>query len=214
MINVDITVGIDPGFSGGIGVLMGGHGLVYDLPIETIIMKTTKRKRKRYDIVALVNILKPLTVDGVNVVFAIEDVTPMTGEGVTSSFNFGEGKGILLGVVTALTGERPNLVRPQVWKKEFPELTQSDEIVGLKSELKALKTQHKLITEKSLKKDKKKEIDALNRKVKTLAKDGARSLASSMFPDIKDSFKLKKHDGRAESLLIAKYAQQHLRGEE
>lgn len=37
------------------------------------------------------------------------------------------------------------------------------------------------------------------------AKSEARSLASILYPDLKNKFELKKHDGRAEAILIARY---------
>lgn len=51
-------------------------------------------------------------------VVIMEKVHAYTGQGVTSSFNFGVGNGALLGIVGAF-GLPVTLVRPQTWKKSL-----------------------------------------------------------------------------------------------
>ena len=49
-------------------------------------------------------------------------------------------------------------------------------------------------------------------KAKKLAKDHARELAKILYPNLKDSFELKKDDGKAEAILIAEYTRRHHNG--
>lgn len=51
-------------------------------------------------------------------VACIEQVGAMPGQGVTSMFTFGKSAGFAEGVIRAL-GIKYQLVRPQIWKKEF-----------------------------------------------------------------------------------------------
>ena len=51
-------------------------------------------------------------------VACVEQIGAMPGQGVTSMFNFGKSAGFIEGVLQALE-IRYQLVRPQVWKKEF-----------------------------------------------------------------------------------------------
>jgi len=51
------------------------------------------------------------------VIVVIEDVNAMPKQGVTSSFNFGMSKGVILGVVQALSVPY-ELVKPVVWKRK------------------------------------------------------------------------------------------------
>jgi len=214
MSKIDVTIAIDPGFSGAIGVLLGDQGCVFDIPtykIESGKTKTGKvRYRTEYDVPKMVDILKPFAVNNAPLI-ALEDVSAMTGEGVTSSFHFGQGKGICIGIMVALFGKYPHLIRAATWKKGFPEITNSDTILVTKEHLKALRSQVKVIKDKAREKVIRKEIAVLNRKVKAESKDSARKLATSLFPEIEDKFRLKKHDGRAESLLIALYARRKYR---
>lgn len=53
-----------------------------------------------------------------NIVCAVESVSAMPGQGVTSMFNFGKGFGWILGTLEAYDVPY-ELIRPQKWKKEF-----------------------------------------------------------------------------------------------
>ncbi|MBQ8737780.1 MAG: hypothetical protein IJY78_08200 [Bacteroidaceae bacterium] len=53
-----------------------------------------------------------------NIVCAVESVSAMPGQGVTSMFNFGKGFGWTLGTLEAYDVPY-ELIRPQKWKKEF-----------------------------------------------------------------------------------------------
>ena len=218
---MDISIAIDPGYQGSIGILVGNAGVVYDTPIRKI--KTTRKTAKgnakiktEYAVDEMVGILKPFAFNEAEPVVSLEDVNAMTGEGVTSSFNFGEGKGIWIGICASLFGHKPHLVRATTWKKDYPEITGCSEIVAYKAEQKDLRIQLKDIPvkgkrlstkEKELKKSINKEISSIGRKIKYIEKQRARELAAMLYPDISNLFKRVKDSDRAEALLIARWTQ-------
>lgn len=75
--------------------------------------KITVRPYDDQDYIEFMNGLK-----GKKVVACIEQVGAMPGQGVTSMFTFGKSAGFAEGVIRAL-GIKYQLVRPQIWKKEF-----------------------------------------------------------------------------------------------
>ena len=137
--------GIDPGAKGAIALQYNdGRAFVYDMPMLG----------KEVNGAEVASIFKEFPAEHV----WIEQVNSF-GMGRTSAYNFGQGVGILKGVMAAL--EVPyTLVTPQKWKKHF----------GLSKE-----------------------------------KDHSRLLATRLYPSMADQFALKKHDGRAEAILIGKY---------
>lgn len=119
-----IFIGIDPGLHGAVGVLndgpiMGGPPtplcpVVYDTP--TMVVSGVKEKTV-YNKAAMAFILEPWK-DRSDVLVILENVHSMPKQGVSSSFSFGEGKGIWEGIIAAykLPLEMPS---PQRWKKEI-----------------------------------------------------------------------------------------------
>lgn len=105
----DIIIGIDPGaVSGAYSVLTrdGKFCLCNDFPVKD---KMIDGKQLADD---LDNIIK--ATGEANAI--LEHVNAMPGQGVCSSFNFGQGFGIIKGVLDAF--EVPyDLVRPAKWKK-------------------------------------------------------------------------------------------------
>jgi len=109
-------IGIDPGQTGAVAALdEEGKVLgVCDTPILTI--KKNKGTRHELDRPAMVTIIYRITQDGPSVYAAIERVNSMPGQGVASSFSFGMGYGIWLGILTSLHIPH-DLVHPTRWKK-------------------------------------------------------------------------------------------------
>ena len=98
---------IDPGITGAIAVLETGAVYFYDMPVLT-----ARNGKSRVDAQALGRIL-----DGCDEV-AIEEVSAMPGQGLSSTFGFGYSAGVCAGVCGAL--EIPvRMVRPQKWKATF-----------------------------------------------------------------------------------------------
>ena len=196
----DIVIGLDPGVTGGITIVYkNGKVNIHRIPIETVVVN--KKTKKKYDLKGVVALLKPL--DGKEVLFVQERVSSMPGEGSVSSHNFGRSAGSTIGIAYAL-GFSLVEVSSMKWKKHFPLLI-NDEIRDFKAQAKDLRVIAKTLKDKGAKKENKKQIDKLNRQVKSVAKRLARELVISLHPELKDDFKQKNSDGMAESLLIALY---------
>jgi len=196
----DMVVGLDPGVTGGITIVYkNGKVNIHRIPVKTVTVN--KKKKKKYDLEAVVAILKPL--EGKKVLFVQERVASMPGEGSVSAFSFGRSAGSTIGIAYALEFDVIE-VGSMTWKKHFPSLI-NDEIIDYKAQAKDLRVIAKTLKDKASKKENKKQIDKLNRQVKTVAKRMARELVMSLHPELADDFKQKNSDGMAESLLIALY---------
>ena len=126
-----IYIGIDPGLHGAVGTL------IEEPEIETYDMDGSAGRRPtgktiltphvfdtptvevdgkfKYLVGGMALLLKPFA-NRSNVLAILEDVHSMPKQGVASSFNFGVGKGVWLGILGAY--EIPfELVSPQRWKK-------------------------------------------------------------------------------------------------
>ena len=208
----NIFIGIDIGVSGGIAIIDNNKSpVVYKMPTEQIIVN--KKKKKVYNIIEIVKILKPYK--NKKTILVQEKVSAFSGQGVTSSFNFGKSTGITLGIGMAL-GFKMCEISPQKWKKHFPELN-TEGIQKLRDEtkrnrliLKGLREHNKILKDKTLKKVNNKAIkdcgkllDRLNRQIKSISKDEARFVVSNLYPELNGVFKNKNSDGLAESLLLA-----------
>ncbi|GAA0586540.1 hypothetical protein ACFQH5_20340 [Halomonas salifodinae] len=97
-----MIIGIDPGQSGGIAGIDGDASYAVPMPLIG----------KDIDGHKIAAQLKSLTPD----VVIIEKVHAMPKQGVSSTFKFGMGFGIVIGVCEAL-GIPYRLVTPQAWKK-------------------------------------------------------------------------------------------------
>lgn len=109
-----LIIGIDPGKTGAVAVILTGN------PPVVYVIRDTPILNGEYDIIGMANMLENIgefyQPDGV----FIEKVHSMPGQGVASMFNFGMGYGMWLGVIAAL--KLPySLVTPQSWKKELME---------------------------------------------------------------------------------------------
>tara|TARA_B100000614_G_scaffold262909_1_gene300943 strand:+ start:438863 stop:439498 length:636 start_codon:yes stop_codon:yes gene_type:complete len=191
-------IGIDPGIGGGITILTEDSVSVHYVP--HITEKRGKTNKKNYDKRAMADLLRPHA--GPKTVAVLEQVHAMRGQGVTSMFNFGRGFGIWEGIFAGLEFD-VELVTPQTWKKQW-----ADELMAKVVKPEILKTKtaeyNRLSPKKRLEYDEaEKEWQQEKKKAKENAKDAARTLAAKLYPDLSDHFKLKKDDGKAESLLIA-----------
>lgn len=194
----NVIIASDPGLTGGISIIEGKKTpVVHKFPVEQIVVNN--KKKKIYDLDGISAILEPYR--GKNVLFVQEKVSALPNQGVTSSFNFGFSAGSTLGLAAGKGFDRYE-VRPQVWKKHFPELN-TQTIIDLKERAKIVRAENKTIKDKDLKKANKKELDRISRQVKTEAKDASRQLASEKYPELAHLFEKKNSDGLAESVLIA-----------
>lgn len=102
-------IGIDPGFSGALALLSDGKLTVYDMPTRP--GRKGKTEMDPYALFAWLRQFQSCTV-------WLEKVGAMPGQGVSSTFRFGQGLGIIQGCVAAAS-HQIEWVTPQVWKKHF-----------------------------------------------------------------------------------------------
>lgn len=109
-----LTIGIDPGASGAIVVLADGQ------PFEFIDMPTAARKAggERVEPGILAARLRGVLqkAQGAAVLVALEQVSAMPNQGVSSMFRFGQADGMVRGVIGAL-GLALVEISPASWKK-------------------------------------------------------------------------------------------------
>jgi len=108
-----VIFGIDPGFTGAISIYRPNLGLieVHDMPV----MKSAKGKT----ILNLHGVLDVLErEDDTPHVAVIEQVGAMPGQGLSSTFRFGQGYG-QLEMAIAARGLQVHYVTPQKWKGHF-----------------------------------------------------------------------------------------------
>lgn len=133
-------IGIDPGKSGAISILnKDGDPLeVIDMPTRYLMKRKVRVAKSKYladgvtlrkkaapikqdarrvlDARKLYDLLKPYVE---NLAFCgMEQVSSQTGQGVSSSFSFGEVFGAIKGVLESL-GINYGLIQPKTWQKEF-----------------------------------------------------------------------------------------------
>lgn len=111
-----LICGIDPGITGGIAFYKESELVVFRTPVfEVEFVKSGKKKtRKEMDLNTAWEYLEQHKPD----VVVLEKVTARQGEGVTSSFRFGQNFGQWQGLATALKVE-VIYVRPQQWKAYY-----------------------------------------------------------------------------------------------
>jgi len=108
----EIMIGIDPGQTGAIAAIQNGKVIaLYDMPT----MPRIHGKGQQVDGYALSMML--LDLQGPKMAF-VEAVHAMPGQGVASSFRFGESLGVVFGVLGALSLP-VRMITPQIWKKRF-----------------------------------------------------------------------------------------------
>lgn len=200
---IQSVIAVDPGVHGGVAIIINNMAIVYDIPTRTEIIN--KKKRLKYDLPNMTNLFKPFT--NQNVLFAIEKVGVRPGESPISSFSFGEGVGYWKGIAVAFGFQIVEVTSVQ-WKNNYPEMLNTTTITTLRDSLKALRNKSSLVKDGKQKISIKKEMADLTRQIKYHSKDAARLYAAQLYPDIADAFKLKKDDGKAEAVLIARYAKE------
>jgi crossover junction endodeoxyribonuclease RuvC len=150
-----ITIGIDPGLTGAVGVLRDGvYVSVLDMPT---VAKGVGSVKREVDPAGLMTMMKSFILPDEYTALVLEKVGAMPGQGVSSVFSLGDSYGSAR-TACASTGCELHQVSPVTWKKYF-----------------------KLTSDKEL----------------------SRALAIRLFPLA--PLNLKKHDGRAEALLLARW---------
>lgn len=182
-----ITIGIDPGQKGAISVLADGQFLeVHSMPLEA------KRTGSQIDCSALVILatgIKQRYCTGYHgvtprvIMIALEQASANPMQGVSSMFSFGDAFGCAR-FFAALIGEPMVLVHPAKWKRAM----------GM---TKPVSKKHRKGTKVSRAEK--------NKRYKE-AKQFAITKAKRLFPAAREHLSQSKDEGRAESLLLARYA--------
>lgn len=111
-----MTVGIDPGLSGAIGVLKNGRFVaVENIPI---VNKGGGSVKTEIDPHGMYKMLLGFISENDEAEIALERVSAMPGQGVSSVFCFGDSYGCCRSVAT-ISGQSVYLVTPATWKKHF-----------------------------------------------------------------------------------------------
>ncbi len=113
-----ITVGVDPGITGAVGVLKGGEFVsLFDIPSR---VKGEGSVKREIDSAVFNGTLREhlKQFNGEFCGLALERVSSMPGQGVSSVFSLGDSYGCCR-TVLSLTGTELNLVAPAVWKRHF-----------------------------------------------------------------------------------------------
>ena len=119
-----ITIGIDPGLSGAIGVLKNGAYVgVEDMPI---VAKGTGSVKNEVDPAGLAAILRKYAPADEAVAVVLERVNAMPGQGSSSIFSLGDSFGCARAAVAVCRFEL-TYVTPGQWKKYF-KLTSDKEL--------------------------------------------------------------------------------------
>ena len=109
-----ITIAIDPGLWGAVGVLRDGAFLaVEDMPIIT---KGSGSVKSEVDPAGLISLLKRVAPADEPVAVALERVNAMPGQGVSSTFSLGDSFGCARSAIAACRFEMV-YVTPVQWKK-------------------------------------------------------------------------------------------------
>ena len=118
-----IFIGVDPGASGAIAGVDADGAFLFAKVMPVYV----EGKSTAVDAVAVRRILDAWAITAT----AVERVSAMPGQGVSSMFNFGKSYGTVLGVIGAMGYSRRD-VAPQSWKKHFNLLgTEKDASRGL-----------------------------------------------------------------------------------
>jgi crossover junction endodeoxyribonuclease RuvC len=115
-----MIIGIDPGFSGAIAFIGANRKLLRVDPMPLMgegLVFTPKDERRNIDSHALALLLNHLCQISTPFppIVVLEAVASSPKMGVTSAFRFGEGFGLIKGILAA-SGVKPKLVSPSSWK--------------------------------------------------------------------------------------------------
>lgn len=107
-------VGVDPGLSGAWVLMSDGPGIIRCGPMPTV--KSGPKGRRVVDVNGLSNVFGSMPGYPIHPTFVVEDIVGRPGVmSVQSAMSYGQGHGMILGVLAGLGIPRV-LVRPQVWQ--------------------------------------------------------------------------------------------------
>jgi hypothetical protein len=111
-----VIIGIDPGVSGGLGVLGLDSGQAVLSPTPTVWVAQNGRRKRRYDLFGMRLALEGYRLSGLQVEVVIERGGTRPGQHAMAVFNTGLGCGLWQGLVVGM-GLPYRLVNPVEWKR-------------------------------------------------------------------------------------------------
>lgn len=112
---MNLILGIDPGFKGALAlydITTGQPTYIFDMPLSAPRVLNPEARQS----IDAATLAQRIETHSKNITLAVlEGVHAMPGQGVTSTFRFGEGFGIVQGILAALN-IRVIMPRPSVWK--------------------------------------------------------------------------------------------------
>lgn len=108
------VAGIDPGLSGAICIFDVDKGVLTILDMPTVEVKSGKSMKRRLSEPMLAELLRPHEIEHT----ALEQVGSMPGQGVSSTFNFGQTYGGIRGVLAGLRVPI-TMVSPVKWTRDL-----------------------------------------------------------------------------------------------
>ena len=106
--------GIDPGLSGAVCIFDVEKGTLTILDMPTVEVQSGKTVKRRLSEPMLAELLRPHEIDHV----ALEQVSAMPKQGVSSTFNFGQTYGAIRGVLAGLRIPT-TMVAPAKWTRDM-----------------------------------------------------------------------------------------------
>lgn len=106
-----VYVGVDPGFNGGIAFIGPDEMAVHPMPVTD----GAKREYLEGELMMLIFSARELGGPGCKIAVAVEKQQAMPKQGVSSTFQTGEGYGLIRGICAGL-GLPYVLMRPQEWR--------------------------------------------------------------------------------------------------
>jgi len=106
--------GIDPGLSGAICIFDVDKGMLTIFDMPTVEVKSGKTMKRRLSEPMLAELMRPHEIEHV----ALEQVGSMPGQGVSSTFNFGQTYGGIRGVLAGLRIPI-TMVTPAKWTRDL-----------------------------------------------------------------------------------------------
>jgi len=106
--------GVDPGLSGAICIFDVDKGMLTIFDMPTVEVKSGKTMKRRLSEPMLAELMRPHEIEHV----ALEQVGSMPGQGVSSTFNFGQTYGGIRGVLAGLRIPI-TMVTPAKWTRDL-----------------------------------------------------------------------------------------------
>ncbi len=114
------TVGIDPGLSGAVAILLDGRiDEILDMPTVEITRGKKGQKRTAVDLQGVISLFERLRILMAPSIIVLEKVSGRPTDAGSRAFTFGETYGIIRTVLTMLEICRLERIEPNTWKRHM-----------------------------------------------------------------------------------------------